>query len=240
MLLIGSHAAKINGLVLAQTVQINNSYFYVADLNTLYALKMSHRFLRNSPHFYKTMADIKLMRKNGLEISPDLKEWYKLRVKETYWYKHPKLNVSKEQFFKDDSINYIYDHDSIHESVAGRHEPMYTKYLKPGSEVECDRALWEALPKELKLKGVAEEAYVLALERSQIPFKDKGIDPYDSFKYALMKVCTSITSGWFREFAWENHDEVLDMYDATYVDRFWMDVKAGEVKPFTPTVSLMG
>jgi len=37
-------------------------------------------------------------------------------------------------------------------------------------------------------------------------------------------VCTSITSGWFREYAWENYDRVLDLYnslgDDYYIRRF--------------------
>ena len=51
---------------------------------------------------------------------------------------------------------------------------------------------------------------------------------------ALMKVCTSITSGWFREYAWENYDKVLDLYNELgeddYVQRFQRN--AHLLKPF--------
>jgi len=54
------------------------------------------------------------------------------------------------------------------------------------------------------------------------------------FEMALMKVCTSITSGWFREYAWENYQKVLDLYDSLgeddYVKRF--EQNAHLLKPF--------
>jgi hypothetical protein len=69
---------------------------------------------------------------------------------------------------------------------------------------------------------VYEESCVLALERSQIPFPDAS--PRKSFEYALMKVCTSITSGFFREWAWEHYDDVLALYNELgendYIERF--------------------
>jgi hypothetical protein len=53
-----------------------------------------------------------------------------------------------------------------------------------------------------------------------------------SFLKALEKVCTSITSGWWREFAWENYEAALAMHDRNYVDRFWKAVEAGTVGPY--------
>jgi hypothetical protein len=51
-----------------------------------------------------------------------------------------------------------------------------------------------------------------------------------------MKVCTSITSGWFREFAWENHDEVADMFDYERESHLWEQaLKYNEVGPYTRT-----
>ncbi len=80
-----------------------------------------------------------------------------------------------------------------------------------------------------RLYGVLEEAYVLALERSQIPFAGK-VTPRQSFDIAIEKVCTSITSGWFREFAWENYDKVVELYRDDYVEKFKAGVDKGIVK----------
>ncbi len=221
----------------------------VAGLDHLYTLKMSHRYLKNSPHFRKTRDDIMLMRKRGAKIFDN--GWLKRREDETYWYKHPKLNVEKKDFFKGDGVEYVYDHDTIHVSMAhitdhwlrlddtgrplkwGKKVPAYTLYMEEGAEVKCSKEKFFKEPEFTRLYGVLEEAQVLALERSQIPFRGK-VDPRKSFDIALQKVCTSITSGWFREFAWENFDVVESMYEPDYVDRFWKAVDDGIVRKLEP------
>ena len=197
------------------------------SLNMLYLLKMSHRYLKNSPHFLKTMDDIHLMRSCGAFIPEHLQEFYEDRMKDTYTYSHPKLNQNKKEFFTDE-VPYIYDHDSIHEAVAFLGRPAYTRYMKDGSEVMVDKEKWNALPDIFKMYGVLEESYVLAIERSQVPYPET--DRKKSFDIALMKVCTSITSGWFREFAWENYHKIQELYSENYVDKFWKAAHNGDVK----------
>ena len=181
---------------------------HAADANVIYTLKMSHRFLKNSPHFYKTMEDIRYLRANGATIFNE--EWYQARIAETYHYEHPNLDRSKDEFFVDE---YEYDHDDVHKVVAVWGAPAYESYKVPGEEVKCSRELFEALPVAVRLNGVYEEASVLSIERSLVPFADQNPDPVKVFRFALMKVCSSITSGWFREFAWENHDRVLELFE---------------------------
>ena len=163
---------------------------------------------------------------------------YGRRLKETLAYNHPKLNPgqTKDKFFSSDGVKYYYDHDFIHTVVAnmfGSSLPAYQLYLRSGQEVACDREKFESLPFHERLRGVCEEALVLSLERSQIPSRldpgfKKNIDPDWSYKYALQKVCTSITSGWFREFAWSNYEAALDRYPKDYVSRFWSQVDDSE------------
>uniref|UniRef100_A0AAU6VZH4 Uncharacterized protein n=2 Tax=unclassified bacterial viruses TaxID=12333 RepID=A0AAU6VZH4_9VIRU len=218
----------------------------------LYLIKMSHRYKRNSPHFLKTMSDIHFLREKlesdelackparWLEHQADL---LKLREAESYTYKHPKLNVSSKDFFNGDGVNYVYDHDSIHLAVAlvelqtGKW-PAYKTYMKEGSEVMTSKQKFFDCSEETRLNGVYEESCVLALERSQIPHglgKEGGPSARWSFEMALMKVCTSITSGWFREFAWENYDKVLDLYNELgeddYISRFQRNGHL--LKPYT-------
>ena len=102
--------------------------------------------------------------------------------------------------------------------------PAYEYFKEDKSEVFCDKDLFFRLDEQTQLYAILEESYVLALERSQIPFKDK-VDPKKSFDISLMKICTSITSGWFREFAWENYHKIQSLYDKTYVQRFWQAEK---------------
>lgn len=205
-----------------------------AELNELYWLKMSHRYLKNSKFFLKTMEDIHALRER---ITPEMwipksgiaPAWFKLREEETYSYNHPKLNTTKKSFFSTlGQVKYIYDHDSIHRAMAQGKVPAYELYKGEGEVLSSKKKFFE-LPEEVRLHGVLEEAYVLALERSQIPYGKDGLAPTWSFEKALEKVCTSITSGWFREFAWENYYKVRELYDPGYVDEFWAAVKNGVV-----------
>jgi hypothetical protein len=232
----------------------------------LLLIKMSHRYKRNSPHFLKTMSDIKFLREKlgelGVKWLSKEADLLKLREAESYDYAHPKLNVSSKDFFNGDGVNYVYDHDSIHLAVAldsyvewgqpcpdGRvgclvahgkriFSPAYTKYMKDGSEVMTSKEKFMSVDEKVRLYGVYEESCVLALERSQIPHglgKEGGPSARWSFEMALMKVCTSITSGWFREYAWENYQKVLDLYNELgendYIERF--NKNQHLLKPYT-------
>jgi hypothetical protein len=201
----------------------------IPSLDVLFMLKMSHRYLKNSPHFLKTMRDIKAMRELGARIRPEHQEFFKAREKATYTYKHPKLNVMKQDFFTGDGVKYLYDHDTIHLSVKHLDRPAYTYFKPDQNEVFCDRGMFEACDEQTRLYAVLEESYVLALERSQIPFPN--MPRKQSFDMALEKVCTSITSGWFREFSWENYDKVQALYNDNYVDRLYQGVESGLVLP---------
>lgn len=205
----------------------------IAPLDVLYLLKMSHRYKKNSPHFFKTMNDIHYMRSLGAKIPTELEDVFKLREKETYDYSHPNLDVKSKDFFKGDEVPYVYDHDTIHEAVAVLGVPAYKSYMKDDSEVMTSKEKFFEQENHIRLLGVYEESCVLALERSQIPFNFE-VPARQSFVMALSKVCTSITSGWFREYAWENFGVVMKFYDSMgetdYIERF----KANQeiVKPF--------
>lgn len=228
----GNTTDKLVQLIESDPHTIYGNGVTIPSLDVLYMLKMSHRYLKNSPHFLKTMADIHAMRAAGAKIRPEHLEYFREREKATYNYGHPKLNVSKGDFFNGDGVEYVYDHDSIHLSVKHLERPAYTYFKPDQNDVYCDREMFEAVGEDVRLYAVLEESYVLALERSQIPFKGQ-LSPKRSFDIALSKVCTSITSGWFREFSWENYDKVQSLYRDDYVERFWKGVEAGTVLPYT-------
>jgi hypothetical protein len=217
----GSTSEELYHIILNDKKSVISGPFIYASADVLYLLKMTHRFKKNSPHFKKTMDDIKLLRKSGATVRPEHQEFYERRLKETLSYQHPKLNQSKKDFFTDD-VPYKYDHDSIHKAVKLYGQPAYTYFKEDQSEVKVSKKLWNKLPYEIQLAAVYEESCVLALERSQIPYPKT--DRFVSFQIALMKVCTSITSGWFREFAWENYDAVIELYkEATRNDYNYLD-----------------
>lgn len=217
----------------SQTLWDDTYQAHMAGPNLLYMLKMSHRYKKNSPHFLKTLNDIYKLREAGAKIKPEHESFYKRRIDETYSYGHPKLNQSKKEFFNPEDSFYVYDHDSIHEAIALGDKPAYESYKPDTNEVLTSRAMFEACPRDVQLAGVYEEACVLALERMLIP-NDIWDAKYANraFLKALEKVCTSITSGWFREFAWENYWGVVKFAtkQSSYVTRFNNNQK--RLRPF--------
>jgi hypothetical protein len=228
----GQSSDILRKLVEGNSESLETPFGWVPTFDMLFTIKQSHRYLRNSPHFWKTLADWHTMREKGATIRPEYKDFLKMREAETYWYKHPKLNTSKEDFFKDDNIDYVWDHDDIHKSVAVYDRPAYTYYLKDGAQVDCDKDKFFSISQDLRLAGVVEEAAVLAVERSLVPHPGVWTPEY-AWKFALAKVCSSITSGWFRQFAYENAPTVLKLQPVGYWEKFQKDCESGLVKPFT-------
>lgn len=231
----GSTTEELYNLIMADEKSILHHGITVASLDVLYMLKMTHRYKKNTPFFNKTMWDILAFRQVGAVIRDEHQAFYKRRYDETLSYGHPKLNQSKKNFFTDD-VPYIYDHDTIHLAVAKLDKPAYNYYKPDENEVQCSREMFEQADETIRILGVYEEACVLALERSHIPYGDT-VSEEQSFFMALEKVCTSITSGWFREFAWENYFKVVRLYRSenaagrNYVSLFNQGVAKGIVKP---------
>lgn len=205
---------------------------FIAPVSIVYLMKYSHRFKKDSPHFLKTRIDIRDLERDVPELSEawhdlDWKAMLQRREQATYTNGLPKLNTSKKQFFTD-SVPYKYDHDTIHEAVKMLDKPAYQYYIKDGEQVLCDMVKFKAQPEIVKLYGVLEESYVLALERAIIPF---GTDPARAFDIALEKICTSITSGIFREYAWQNYFQVQEMYHESFIEKFKQALNNGTIKP---------
>lgn len=139
--------------------------------------------------------------------------------------KTPRLvGVSREEFFDDNVVKY-YVHDNIHRAIS--HTPgmsTYSKMQRNPESVECSEDLWVKLSEQEKMWCVLEEAYVIALERHIIPL-NKGVakvvlSPFEAFKWALMRICTTLCSGWFRDHAINNYFTILNAWDPGYIDRF--------------------
>lgn len=228
----GTSSELLVNLVSNDSNTLETPFGLIPNLDLLFTIKASHKYLKNSPYFWKTVVDYHILKMNGATIKPKYQQFFKLREKETYTYSHPKLNQSKESFFSDDNINYIYDHDSIHEAVALYDRPAYTYYMKDGEAVQCDKSKFFSIDEKYRLAGVIEESAVLAIERSLVPHPGK-MTPQKAWKFALSKVCSSITSGWFREYGYENILSILKMYPDNYWDKFQNALNSNKIRPFT-------
>ena len=140
----------------------------------------------------------------------DLNNRIKLTMQE-YPQGHPNLMQSKEDFF-DDAVKKKYDHDLLHDLVAKSSfddVPVYTHLLKYKGMAYCCKDKWEALDHSMKIRAVLEEATVIAIERLMIPNNWQYIEKKAMLK-ALQKICTTLCSGWFRDFSIDSYKECLE------------------------------
>lgn len=141
-----------------------------------------------------------------------------------------KLNLKQDtnRFFKDNVQRYI-EHDDIHLFYKKYDVPMYKKIQEEGSQVLCSKKLWNKLSFEDKINTVHEESYVIATERILIPdFLHKRKSPdqgsaYLAFKYAISRISTNLTKGFFRDFAFENYYLIVNSFDEKYYEKFFIE-----------------
>jgi len=154
----------------------------------------------------KNIADLHWLKSQSRE--PTTKEWHYYQVRKAehvarFGDRVAKLNVSNEQFFERSArIGRIIDHDRIHEMVAYEDRPLFEKFKTDLTKASLDRKLFEQATLERQLRLVREEAMVIALERYIIPkWPATPVLPEIAYSQALQRVCTTLTSGWFRDFA---------------------------------------
>lgn len=215
---------------------------YQASLPMLAALKKAHLIV---PHKWGRQIEQYRRIKDMLGVKefdpgaygPDVYNIYRQHRKEIKKFAkaHPKLNVSKNNFFEEAEFK-IFDHDTIHKAVALGSVPAYT--LMQDGEVWCSKEKWQALDDEQKMRCVIEEASVLALERSIIPalFLGKAFRGAQwAYEFALEKISTTITSGWFRDYCIEHYFDAKERRP-DFVDKFFEGLKHKTVKVLKPEV----
>lgn len=186
-----------------------------ASMDELYTIKMSHIFwdLRNGS-WEKHARDIMKMREENVDLIPEL---YKLLYsvwEEVHGKKKANLSQMAKDFFKDKVVR-IYEHDSIHASVAYYDAPLYERILADGEEVKVDKSKFLEMSFEDKLKLAREEIYATALERLVVP-SDYTYSPRRAYAWALRRTTTSLARGWFALFIAENLEHLWKP-DVNYV-----------------------
>lgn len=201
----------------------------VARLAVLYSLKRSHR--HKPRRWHKHIRDYHEL-KQVCKDRDALAHITKKREQE-YTLKTPSLDKTVDEFFDDSVSNRVFIHDQIHEVMAHGERPLYESIRISPDRVTCSLAKWEALSPEDRLSCVKEEAYVIALERAIIPMLFSGgkqADPTKALYWALMRICTTLCSGWFRDFATENYPAIESGLDLEYHLRFMAAVDAGAIR----------
>lgn len=196
-----------------------------ASLEVLFSLKKSH--IHFPIKFNKHIVDyVFLSEKLGKD---NLDGITKIRYKETEErlgkLRTPSLNKSITEFFGQSKgfVKSYFIHDDIHKAVAHYDKPLYLNMQKDITFAKCEKDMWDRFSFEDKCKCVLEEAYVISLERKILPSifgKGSWFSPNEALDWALMRICTNLCSGWFRQFATDNFFKIKDFINDNYVVEF--------------------
>lgn len=182
-----------------------------ATPDELYTIKVSHSHWElDNGSWRKHMADIVWLQDRGAQLDGDLY----LRLLEVWTEVHgaKKMSMKKQKgaFFADAVVR-IYDHDSIHDTVAYGERALYESFLKRGESVDMDMERVRAAPFDVQVMLFREEVYATALERLLIP-RDYRFSPGHAYLWALRRTITSLTKGWSSRFMIENYRHFRDPY----------------------------
>lgn len=179
-----------------------------ATPDSIYTIKLSHAVY--DINWQKTKLDILHLKHHGCKPIQELYEALKV-----YWVQihgnkdFLSLNKTKEDFFTD-NVEYVYEHDYLHQLVAYPNPPMYTKCLKDNHEVLIDKDKFNAMSLEDQIRMFREEITVIAAERWLIPKKWGGkISWYRAYMFSLQKTVVSLTKGDYSYFLVENLEKFI-------------------------------
>lgn len=205
--LLGNHA--LEEYTDDVSIFVNGVELKPLTLKGLSIVKRSH--LWRDYFFDKHMAHYNFHLRNQVKdytvIDTAVLNFRLLKSYEYFKEQHPNLNQPVKDFF-DDYVVKKYDHDMLHQMFAHKAKPMYT-YMQPDpSKAWCDKEMWNTFTHQEKLWCVAEEAYVISTERFLVPC-DWNYHLMKAYDTSVKKICTTLCSGFFRDFAIDNYQEVL-------------------------------
>lgn len=206
-----------------------------APIEVIFSLKKSH--IHFPIKFHKHIRDYCFLydKLNGVDnLSPITKINFKETELRVGKLKTPSLNKSSKEFFRqsDGFVKSYFIHDHIHKVMSHYDTPLYEKMQRDSVSAKCERDMWEAFTFEEKSKCVLEEAYVIALERKIIPMLFGGASYYSSkeaLDWSLMRISTTLCSGWFRQFATDNFLRIREYINENYVEKFLESYQNGKI-----------
>ncbi|CAB5383710.1 unnamed protein product [Rhizophagus irregularis] len=178
----------------------------VAPLKILEALKSSH--INYPSNFQKNITDLHILRVslgyNKMLItqplcSPQRDEPIELLLK---------TRIMETEIIQKAQVECI-PHDDIHELVKYGEHPIYESLKIDKSKTLIEKSLFEKIDYQTKLNCVKEEAMTIALERYLIPMVSKNQET--SYNLALARICTTLSKGWFCQFAIDNYPKLSNL-----------------------------
>lgn len=200
-------------------LRVGWSTLYCMDLAGLAIIKRSHlwRDLAFDKHITMYHRFINFPRSLW---TPHMEALYQERLaltKAAFPQRQPNLMQPTKDFF-DDAVKKIYEHDYLHELVAFYKKPLYTRLLRSPELAWCDEDKWNNLTDTEKDQCVVEETMVIAIERFLLP-GGWQMPPKLAYMKALRKVCTTLCSGWFRDWAIDRYPQVVGLFDKSTFDK---------------------
>lgn len=200
----------------------------IPSLRLLALLKKSH--LIAPIHWWKNIADYHAIKSHisGF-FEPEELRFFKLRRKEieTRMKTRPNLNMDNEDFFakSQGGVGRQYDHDSLHRAICFNEAPMHHLIRPDSGKAMTSKRLWNKLSFQQQIQTAQEEAMVIALERKIIPILNEAAilttDTIETaYRWAIMRLSTTMTSGWFRDFLIEEHPRIVDLQSYDFVTKF--------------------
>ena len=197
---------------------IKTSHIYFPHHFTKHIVQLGH--LRDrvfDHHMTKQYVD----RTPFLKRSDQLETWLKNRRQEyeqAFGVPGEQINLNKtnEEFLDETKLmerNFI-KHDDLHELLKIGETPAQDLYRPDLKMAKCDRKMFDALPFETRMNGVNEECMVIAVERYLLAGEKSA---QYAFEQACMRVATSLTKGWFREFVVNNFSQIRSVHDISAV-----------------------
>lgn len=173
-----------------------------ASLDELYTIKVSHSYWEIGNSWAKHIRDVQFLKDHGAVLLPEFHD-----ILYPIWEdKHgtKKMRFMSDDAFFEDAVTRVYDHDSLHDSVAYGHEAMYIQTLKQPGHTAVDMDYIKRMNFEDQVKLFREEVCATALERIMVPSGYKG-SAGAAYLWALRRTITSLTKGWSARFIVDNY-----------------------------------
>lgn len=207
-------------------IQVNQTIsLYIASIELLEAILSSHIY--HPKDFTKYISQLGRLRSYlRTTISPPM-VWKRSSEMETFLIQrrkatderlgmvpasHITMKDQTNETFLDSKklvIQTFLPHDDIHERVKLGKTAMHHRIRKDLSKPMCDEGLFQALHPSEQLQCVQEEAMTIALERYLLTNDMELEQEQSAYEKALVRVCTTLTKGWFREFAVDHYQDLV-------------------------------
>ncbi|CAB4415830.1 unnamed protein product [Rhizophagus irregularis] len=189
---------------------LSNFLCIVAPLKILEALKTSQIYW--PADFHKNISDLHFPQRDEL-----IELILETRIKETEIIQgkpdaYINLNMSNNDFLEYEDNLFVQkciSHEDLYELVKYGDHPIYQGLRDGQSKALIKKSLFEKLDYQTKINCIKEVAMVIALERYLIPMISK--DQENSYKLALVRICTKLTKGWFHQFAIDNYPRLSNL-----------------------------